>query len=162
MADAVSEEARVAVGRVLHPSEPALGAGASRSRAAACPAMGRMNRAPRGRDAGQPARPRALEQPHQHGLGLIVGGVAVRDAARARGPGRAPEAPSSCGTPCRGLEPLPRQARGGPRRVRDDDGTPKRCAEPRHGSRFGLGLGAKPVVDVRRRGGTGAGRGRAH
>jgi len=72
--DAIAEHARVEVALIVHPGDPApaqigldLGPADVQQRtdvesAGAC-------------DAGEPAWPRALEQAHEHGLRLIVGGV---------------------------------------------------------------------------------------
>ena len=109
-----------------------------------CAAGGRGGRPPhaeqrpdqrprRGRHAGQRASPRAPRQPEQHGLGLVVEGVAEQDPARAQPLGRRVEG-GVPGVPGRGFGAAGRRRRAPwpprPARVRAP-GTPTATASAR-------------------------------
>ena len=94
VADPVAQELRIAVRLVLDPREP--GAPKLRLERRAANLDQRANdRSAHGRDTGQAAHARALHEPHQDGLGLIVGGVADRDTRSRRLGRRTPRAPRS-------------------------------------------------------------------
>jgi hypothetical protein len=97
------------------------------------------------RDPAQAARTRALQEPHDDGLGLIVGRVAERDAGSPARPGDALES----GVPRHPGRRLRRAS--GPladAHALDD----RRAAEPGgerlDERRVGIGVGPEPVVDV--------------
>ena len=87
MADAIAQELRLAVGLVLHPGQAGRRQRVAQRRA---PDLDQRadDRAAHGRDRGEPADAGAGQHAHQHRLGLVVGGVAERDAggAEARRP----------------------------------------------------------------------------
>ena len=98
------------------------------------------------RDAAQPARARALEQPHQDRLGLVVRGMPGRDARRARGVGRARER-GVARPPALRLEPVP--GRSLPDRdPLDPAGHSEPLAEPLDRRRLRVRLRAQAVVHV--------------
>jgi len=141
--DPIAEKLRIPVARVLDPREPrALELGLERrsSKLDERP----DDRSPHRRDPGQAAHTRALYEPHQDGLGLIVGGVAERDALGADPRGAGLE---------RGVA---RRARRGLERAapvhrdrRDIDRNAE--ARPERADEVGVGgrLGAQLVVDVK-------------
>ena len=85
MAHPVPEELRVAVGGVVHGLE-VVGGEVRQDRGPVDFEERPDDPASPGRDAGKAAGPRPLEDSHQHRLGLVVGGVAQRDAPGANPP----------------------------------------------------------------------------
>src|SRR5262249_61084354 len=103
--DAVAQEAEIRIRRVLDPLEAArgqMGEDLGTAHVEEWPDEGAAN----GRDAGQSAWPRALEQAHQDRLRLIVGRVARRDAVGAERAGAGLEG-RVANTPGLCLEALP-------------------------------------------------------
>jgi hypothetical protein len=141
--DPIAEELRIPVRLVLHPREP---------RAPQLGLEGRPtelderadDRSAHRRDSGQAAHTGALHEPHQYGLGLIVGGVTERDALGAY-PGRVRLERRKSRRPRRGLE----RVRPGHRDGRDVDGNAE--TRPESPNEFGVGGRLRPqlVVDVK-------------
>ena len=78
VADAIAEKLRIPVGLVLDPRKPrALELGLEGGPAELDERAD--DRPAHRRDSGQAAHARSLDEPHQHGLGLIVGGVSDCD-----------------------------------------------------------------------------------
>ena len=84
MADPVPEERRVAIGRVIHGVEP-VGREVRPDRRAVDGKEGTDDPPSAHRDACEATGSRPLQDPHEDRLGLVVGGVAERDAT---GPGQ--------------------------------------------------------------------------
>ena len=84
MAHLVPQVLRVPIRGVLHDLKT-VGREVGEHRGATDVEEGTDDPASPDRDSGQPAGPRPLNDPHENGLGLVLGGVAERDAL---GPGR--------------------------------------------------------------------------
>ena len=97
------------------------------------------------RDSRESPHAGALENAHQHGLGLVVRGMAERDARRSDAVGARGERRVARGA-CRGLE-RPAAFDG----HRDDvDGNAEPLAEPAHDLGVARGIGTQPVVHMER------------
>ena len=131
MSDPVADMGRVAVRRVLDRHEPEVDA----QRTGLGPPQAEQRMA-LGRHAGQPVDAAASQQVDEHGLGLVVGGVAGEHAVPAA-PRRGRRAPGPRGW-----------ARDRRRPVRPRNAAPKRRAAAAHDLGLGCRAGPQPVVDV--------------
>jgi hypothetical protein len=140
----VPEELRVTVRRVLHGVEP-VGNEVGQHGGAIDVEERPDDPAPPPRDAGQAAGPCPLEDPHENGLDLIVGGVAERDAPRAGDPRDTPEGrvPGDSGS-------LFRRPSVAARHLDPDDvsGAAQPSGQRLDEARVAIRLRAKAVVDV--------------
>ena len=145
VAHAIAQEARISIARVVHPGEPA---GAQMDLDVGPPRLEQRpdQEAADGRDSREPTGPRALEEPHEHRLRLIVVGVRGGDALGADALCNGPEG-AVAGAPGLGLEPFPG------RFPTDRDalhvaGHTKLAGQSLDGELLGIRLGAESVVDV--------------
>ncbi len=145
MAHAIAQEARISIARIFHPGEPA------RAQMSLDVAPARLEQRPDqeaadGRDSREPTGPRALEESHEHGLRLIVGGVRGGDTRGADALCNGPEG-AVAGAPGLGLEPFPGRLPAD-RDALHVAGHTKVAGQSLDGELLGIRLGAEPVIDV--------------
>src|SRR5713226_8645096 len=145
VADAIAQKTRIPIARILHPGQaarPEMGFDVGPARLEQRPDQEAADR----RDPGKPARARALEEPHEHRLRLVVGGMRGGDALGAHALGHGSKSAVSS-APGLGLETFPGRLPTH-RNPLDVAGHMKIGGQTLHGGLLGIGLGAEPVVHV--------------